>query len=223
MLLFSIFDTRILSSVYLAFDKVSNSGSFSYNTFDKPQKWCVNLFYLLCSSCRHWTERLKWNNSTKGERGNVASKKWHQKLAFSVIVFDVTLYNLRLAVLHIPVPGKMKKYAPEQNNGPTGSSYIMGVHGKCAHRLRAYIDVVFLVAQKEVVHDGSFVKLCQCRHVLHSMDAAGVHRVHRLPVQLRLLYVDHLEKRTQTYPKNLAFTVLHPCCQYIRAATNFLK
>lgn len=50
-----------------------------------------------------------------------------------------------------------------------------------------YIDVVFLIAQKEVVHDGSFMQLRQCGHVLHSMDAAGVHRVHRLPVQLCLL------------------------------------
>lgn len=45
-----------------------------------------------------------------------------------------------------------------------------------------YIDVVFLVAQKEVVHDGGFMQLCQCRHVLHSLDATGVHWVHCLSV-----------------------------------------
>lgn len=60
-----------------------------------------------------------------------------------------------------------------------------------------YIDVVFLIAHEEVVHDGGFMKLCQRGHVLHAMDAAGVHRVHHLPVQLRPLEVDHLEHKTQ--------------------------
>lgn len=60
-----------------------------------------------------------------------------------------------------------------------------------------YVDVVFTVAQEEVVHDGSFVQLGQRGHVLHSMDAAGVHRVKRLPVQLGRLQVDRLEQHTR--------------------------
>lgn len=69
------------------------------------------------------------------------------------------------------------------------------MHGNSAHRQRVtYIDVVLLVAQEEVVHDGSFMQLCQRGHVLYSMDAARVHRVHRLPVELCLLQVDHLEQ-----------------------------
>ena len=64
-----------------------------------------------------------------------------------------------------------------------------------------HIDVVFLVAQTEVVHDGSFVQLCQCGHVLYSMDAAGVHRVHRLSVQFVPLQMDHLKRRTHTQNK----------------------
>lgn len=76
-------------------------------------------------------------------------------------------------------------------------TYILVMHGNSAHRQRVtYIDVVLLVAQEEVVHDGSFMQLCQCGHVLYSMDAAGVHRVHGLPVELCLLQVDHLEQHT---------------------------
>lgn len=56
-----------------------------------------------------------------------------------------------------------------------------------------HIDAVLLVAQEEVVHDGSLMQLCQCGHVIHSMDAAGVHRIHHLPVQLCLLQVDQLQ------------------------------
>lgn len=60
-----------------------------------------------------------------------------------------------------------------------------------------YIDAVLLVTQKEVVHDGGFVQLCQCGHVLHSMDAARVHREHRLPVQLPPLQVHHLQNMSR--------------------------
>lgn len=48
------------------------------------------------------------------------------------------------------------------------------------------------------MHDGSFMQLCQCRHVLYSMDAARMHRVHRLSVLLCLLEVDHLQ-HTDTF------------------------
>lgn len=58
--------------------------------------------------------------------------------------------------------------------------------------MNTYIDAVFLVAQEQIVHDCSFVQLCKRGHVFYSMDAAGVHRVHRLPVQLILLQADHL-------------------------------
>lgn len=53
--------------------------------------------------------------------------------------------------------------------------------------MNTYIDVVFLIAQKQIVHDCRFVQLCQCGHVFYSMDAAGVHWVHHLPVQLLFL------------------------------------
>lgn len=68
----------------------------------------------------------------------------------------------------------------------------------------SYIDVVFLVAKEEVVHDGGFMQLCKCGHVFHSMDAAGVHGVNRLSAQLRPLLVDHLE--TWDISKKLAST-----------------
>lgn len=56
-----------------------------------------------------------------------------------------------------------------------------------------HIDVVLLISQKEVVHDGSLVQLRQRGHVLHPMDAAGVHLVHRLPAELCTLKAYHLE------------------------------
>lgn len=71
----------------------------------------------------------------------------------------------------------------------------------CAHGhvdAMTYVDVVLLVAQKEVVHDGSLMQLRQRGHVLHPVDAAGVHRVHRLPVHLRPLQVGHLERHRHT-------------------------
>lgn len=63
-----------------------------------------------------------------------------------------------------------------------------------------YIDAVSLIAQKEVVHDGSFMQLRQGGHVLNAMDAARVHRAHCLPVQFCSLQVDHLQN-TQTCPQ----------------------
>lgn len=62
-----------------------------------------------------------------------------------------------------------------------------------------YIDVIFLVAQKQVVHDGGFVQLCQCGHVLHPVDTGRVHGVNRLSVHLLLLKVDHLWRHTHRY------------------------
>lgn len=56
-----------------------------------------------------------------------------------------------------------------------------------------HIDVVLLISQKQVVHDGSLVQLCQRGHVLHPMDATAVHRVHRLPAELCSLKAYHLE------------------------------
>lgn len=44
-----------------------------------------------------------------------------------------------------------------------------------------YIDVSLLVAQEEVVHDGSVVEVLQRGHVLHASDAAVVHGLHLLP------------------------------------------
>lgn len=66
-------------------------------------------------------------------------------------------------------------------------------------RLVPYIDVIFLVAQKQVVHDGGFVQLCQCGHVLHPVDTGRVHGVNRLSVHLLLLKVDHLWRHTHRY------------------------
>lgn len=60
----------------------------------------------------------------------------------------------------------------------------------------SYIDVVFLVSLMKVVHDGGLMKLCQRGHVLHSINAALVHRGHLLPVHLCLLQVHHLKHRT---------------------------
>lgn len=71
----------------------------------------------------------------------------------------------------------------------------------CDTDTMTYIDVVLLVAQKEVVHDGGLVQFCQRGHVLHPMDAAGVHRVHRLPVELGLLQVGHLEGQSKHNPE----------------------
>lgn len=70
----------------------------------------------------------------------------------------------------------------------------------------AYIDAVLLVTQKEVVHDGGFVQLCQGGHVLHSVDAARVHRVHRLPVQLPPLQVHHLQNMNTQHAVSLKAT-----------------
>lgn len=58
-----------------------------------------------------------------------------------------------------------------------------------------YVDVVSLIAQEQVVHDGGFVQLGQRGHVLHAVDAARVHQEHRLPAHLGLLEVDHLDDK----------------------------
>lgn len=59
---------------------------------------------------------------------------------------------------------------------------------ECTH-----IDVILLVALVQVVHDGGFMQFSQSWHVLHSIDARLVHRIHLLPGDLCLLQVQHLE------------------------------
>lgn len=61
-----------------------------------------------------------------------------------------------------------------------------------------HIDVVLLISQEEVVHDGGLVQLRQRGHVLHPVDAAGMHRVHRLPAELCTLKAHHLEPQAHT-------------------------
>lgn len=47
------------------------------------------------------------------------------------------------------------------------------------------------------MHDGGLVQLGQRGHVLHAVDAAGVHRAQRLPAQLSSLEVHHLQGNTR--------------------------
>ena len=61
--------------------------------------------------------------------------------------------------------------------------------------LGTYIDLAVLVSEVEVVHDGSVVEVVQRGHVLHPLDAAGVHGLHLLPAQGVLLVGVHLETR----------------------------
>lgn len=58
--------------------------------------------------------------------------------------------------------------------------------------------MILLIALVKVVHDGSLVELGQRGHVLNTIDAALVHGVHLLPVHLRLLQVQHLERESET-------------------------
>lgn len=85
------------------------------------------------------------------------------------------------------------------------NTYINTYLEKQGHvRLSEYthIDVIFLVALVQVVHDSGLMQLSQCRHVLHSIYAGLVHRIHSLPGDLSLLQVQHLEddkKYTSVY------------------------
>lgn len=62
----------------------------------------------------------------------------------------------------------------------------------------AHINVVLLISQEEVVHDGGLVQLGQRGHVLDAVYAAGVHRVERLPGEIRSLEVHHLRRKNKT-------------------------
>lgn len=59
---------------------------------------------------------------------------------------------------------------------------------------QTYIDVSLLVAQEQVVHDGSVMEVLQRGHVLHPPDAAVVHRLHLLPGEGVLLVGVHLDQ-----------------------------
>lgn len=80
-------------------------------------------------------------------------------------------------------------------------------HDNNFRRNATHIDVVLLIPQEEVVHDGGLVQLDQRGHVLHALDAAGVHRAERLPAELGSLEVHHLRPRTS------AKTLQGPVCQ----------
>lgn len=66
-------------------------------------------------------------------------------------------------------------------------------------RNATHVNVVLLISQEEVVHDGGLVQLGQRGHVLNAVHAAGVHRGERLPVEVRSLEVHHLQRRTKRF------------------------